>query len=84
MVSIVEPKPSICGRCDFGSGQRGMDHCSTCDGTGSIFRVGLQVFPNTEEGYLEAVYALNDPEGEREKVYNGIDWRRQSAASYYD
>lgn len=68
MSVVIEPKATTCFRCDFGSGQRGMDSCPTCDGTGSIFRVGKKAFPNTQEGYREAVYALNDPEGEREPM----------------
>lgn len=54
-----EPKPSMCSRCDFGSGTRGMDRCSKCAGTGSVFRVigkdGLRSFPNTREGFDAAV-----------------------------
>jgi DnaJ-class molecular chaperone len=50
-----EPKPQRCHRCDFGSGQRGMDRCPTCDGTGSVFFVNGQFFPNTKEGYEAAL-----------------------------
>ena len=49
-----EPGPRQCSHCDFGSGQRGMDRCSKCDGTGSVFFVAGQKFPNTEAGYLAA------------------------------
>lgn len=52
-----EPKARTCHRCDFGSGQRGMDRCATCKGTGSVFRVGTQYYPNTETGYVEAAKA---------------------------
>lgn len=55
---IPEPKASGCGHCDFGSGSRGMDRCSRCDGTGSVFIQAGATFPNTEEGYLEAVRAM--------------------------
>ncbi len=48
---------SGCGHCDFGMGTRGMDRCAKCDGTGSVFRVGLSAFPNTEIGYLKALQA---------------------------
>lgn len=58
-MSFVDPKPLVCFHCDFGSGQRGMDSCRKCDGTGSIFLVGRRAFSNTREGYLEAVYAAN-------------------------
>lgn len=46
-----------CPHCDFGTGQRGMDSCGRCDGTGSIFRVGEKTYPNTKHGYLEACKA---------------------------
>lgn len=49
--------PSTCPYCDFGSGQRGMDSCGKCDGTGSLFWVGRKFFPNTELGYNEAIAA---------------------------
>lgn len=46
-----------CHRCDFGTGKRGMDRCSTCDGTGSVLRVGKRFFANTEHGHeLASVY----------------------------
>lgn len=67
MSVIIEPKPTMCFHCDFGSGMRGMDSCSKCRGTGSVFRIGQATYPNTKEGYRTAVYALNDPEGEREQ-----------------
>ena len=51
-------KPATCNHCDLGSGQRGMDNCSKCDGTGSVFLVGVRSFPNTREGYEEALEAL--------------------------
>lgn len=50
-----EPKPTLCPKCDFGTGRRGMDRCATCDGVGSIFIVNGEYFPNTERGYIEAV-----------------------------
>lgn len=46
--------PSGCPFCDFSSGQRGMDRCAKCDGTGSVFLVNGRRFANTLEGYLEA------------------------------
>jgi len=46
-----------CWHCDFGSGYRGMDTCSRCDGTGSVFVVAGQTYPNTREGYTEACAA---------------------------
>lgn len=48
-----------CGRCDFSSGQRGMDRCSACGGTGSVFKVLALSFPNTKEGYEKALKHLN-------------------------
>lgn len=56
---MKEPKVYTCDHCDFGTGHRGMDWCSKCGGTGSVFRVGLRVFPNTKKGYEEAVRELN-------------------------
>jgi hypothetical protein len=47
-------KPFACFHCDFSSGQRGMDRCSVCKGTGSIFVVHGKTFSNTEEGYNAA------------------------------
>lgn len=52
-----EPKGMVCHRCDFGTGQRGMDRCGTCKGMGSVFHVGTQYYPNTEEGYVAAAHA---------------------------
>lgn len=52
---LGEIKPTMCSHCDFGLGRRGMDRCGRCKGTGSGFRVGLKFFPNTEQGYLEAL-----------------------------
>lgn len=49
--SPLEPKARQCPHCDFGSGQRGMDRCGRCDGTGSVFWVLGQRFPNTKRGY---------------------------------
>lgn len=49
-----EPRAQQCFRCDFGMGLRGFDICWTCDGTGSVFWVAGDVFPNTEAGYLAA------------------------------
>lgn len=50
-------KPTACGHCDFSSGMRGMDRCSKCDGHGSVFRVGNQIFENTRDGYVAALEA---------------------------
>jgi hypothetical protein len=58
-----EPHPVRCNICDFGSGQRGMDRCSTCDGTGSMFVVNGRRFPNTEEGFNKALEAQNNGNG---------------------
>lgn len=65
---IIEPKSTICFHCDFDSGQREMDRCHHCDGTGSLLWAGKRAFPNTKEGYRQAVYVLNDPEHEREEA----------------
>lgn len=46
--------PVGCGNCDFESGQRGMDRCSRCGGTGSAYLVGGVWFPNTDDGYVRA------------------------------
>lgn len=47
-------KPVGCDACDFCSGQRGMDTCGKCDGTGSVFWVNRRRFPNTKAGYINA------------------------------
>lgn len=49
-----EPVTRQCDHCDFGSGYRGMDSCGRCRGTGSVFWVAGQRFPNTERGYKQA------------------------------
>lgn len=81
-----EPKPTTCPFCDFGSGMRGMDRCAKCDGTGSVFRVGLRTFPNTKEGYDEAVVASQPtgtgeaaglPEDVREALVQSLDRMKQ-------
>lgn len=55
-----EPQPAICPHCDFGTGMRGMDRCSKCDGIGSGFWVpGPRFYPNTKAGYDAAFKALN-------------------------
>lgn len=56
--ALREPRPHVCPHCDFGSGRRGMDRCSRCEETGSVFYVGQEMFPNTIEGYEAAVAAL--------------------------
>lgn len=45
-----------CPHCDFSCGQRGMDRCGKCDGTGAIYRVNGKIYPNTQEG-LDAALA---------------------------
>lgn len=50
-------KPTQCWACDFGSGHRGMDRCTKCDGAGSLFWVAGHAFSNTEEGYKGALEA---------------------------
>jgi hypothetical protein len=48
--------------CDMSSGTRGMDRCGRCDGTGSrlLVRSHHQIFyfPNTMEGYVDALLKL--------------------------
>jgi hypothetical protein len=39
-----------CWHCDFGTGQRGCDRCSKCQGTGSLFWANGRAFPYTPEG----------------------------------
>lgn len=51
---LQHPEPYGCPYCDFGLGRRGMDRCAKCDGTGSIFKIGLVPYPNTEQGYHDA------------------------------
>lgn len=57
---VTFPMPGVCPHCDFGTGQRGMDSCGKCQGTGSIFRVKGKLYPNTEDGYKRAFAALNE------------------------
>lgn len=57
-------KPITCHHCDFGSGQRGMDRCSKCGGTGSGFWANGSFYPNTKEGHDAAVHEIqNNPKG---------------------
>jgi len=49
-----EPKARHCPHCDFSCGQRGMDRCHICDGTGSVFLVNGKYYPNTKDGYEKA------------------------------
>ena len=45
-----------CPSCDFSSGYRGMDGCSCCQTTGSVFYADDgKTFPNTKEGYIEVL-----------------------------
>jgi DnaJ-class molecular chaperone len=68
---MKEPTPRMCTHCDFGMGHRGMDWCAKCGGTGSVFRVRDQVFPNTREGYDDAKLLLNEnAEATRMQVSN--------------
>lgn len=54
---MSEPKPRACPHCDFSSGQRGMDRCGLCKGTGSVFLAGGRYYANTKEGFEAAVKA---------------------------
>jgi hypothetical protein len=51
----IEPRPIRCRHCDFGTGQRGMDRCPKCDGTGSQLVYRGRLYPNTKEGYDRAI-----------------------------
>lgn len=63
-----QPTPRECMHCDFASGYRGMDRCTKCDGTGSVFRIaipkdpnnGWKTFPNTIQGFVKAKAYLNE------------------------
>ena len=46
-----------CHHCDFGSGQRGMDRCGKCDGTGAQWAYGAQRFVGTSAGHIQALDA---------------------------
>jgi hypothetical protein len=35
------------------------ESCQQCDHTGSVFRVGRRIFPNTLDGYVEACEILS-------------------------
>lgn len=54
MITQREPKPIACVHCDFSSGQRGMDTCGKCDGTGSLLAYHGRYYPNTEKGWKKA------------------------------
>ena len=41
-----------CHHCDFGSGRRGMDRCSKCDGTGQQWARGGSRFVGTASGFF--------------------------------
>jgi hypothetical protein len=47
-----------CGHCDFGTGRRGMDRCSKCDGTGSYLKFGGKKYENSRDGYKAALDAV--------------------------
>ena len=49
--------------CDFSGGTRGMDRCHHCDGTGSLLRVGESYWPNTQDGFFEALAFLRQETG---------------------
>ena len=55
-MSETELKPQSCPRC-WGHGQKGMDYCHACDGTGSVFDVAGVQYPNTRAGYEQAAGA---------------------------
>lgn len=49
-------KVRTCHHCDFGSGMRGMDRCSKCDGTGSqLHTPSGKLYPNTKKGHDAAM-----------------------------
>jgi hypothetical protein len=54
---MSEPKPVRCWHCDFASGYRGMDSCGKCKGTGSLLAFNGEWYPNTKEGYEDALRA---------------------------
>ena len=55
---VSELQPQTCWHCDFfGCGQRGMDRCPRCDGTGSVFIVGGATYPHTRDGFDRATDA---------------------------
>jgi len=57
-------KPIPCPHCDFSRGTRGGDCCAKCGGTGSVFRAGSKIYPNTREGYDEAIAATQSEVGD--------------------
>ena len=59
-----EPIPVSCPYCDFSRGTRGMDRCAKCKGTGSVFWVGNRTYPNTKEGYEDALKAMKRNDNE--------------------
>ena len=61
--AMVDPTPEWCPK-HCNRGMLGMDGCNTCGVTGSVFRVGKKLFPNTQQGYADArsaaIRALGD------------------------
>ena len=78
-----------CHHCDFGSGQRGMDRCGKCDGTGAQWAYGAQRFVGTSAGHIQALdaagYAVvpKEPTVAMERSAAGRDTRDEGIASMY-
>lgn len=49
-----------CWHCDFGSGQRGCDRCSKCDGTGRVFWADGRAYPYTPDGEEAAKTSMRE------------------------
>lgn len=56
------PLGATCPYCDFASDKKGMDRCTKCNGTGSVLHANNKQFPNTEDGYFDAIQELNKGE----------------------
>lgn len=78
-----------CHHCDFGSGRRGMDRCSKCDGTGQQWARGGSRFVGTASGffalldYCDLAIVPKEPTVAMERSATGRDTRDEGIASMY-
>lgn len=56
-VGHLVPRPAACPDCN--GGRVSMAECEKCAGTGTIFRVKGEIFPDTKDGYDQAERKLN-------------------------
>lgn len=56
-MAYLVPRPSDCPACR--GGRVGLDLCEPCGGTGRVFQVKGQTFPDTRKGFDAAYELLN-------------------------